>query len=110
MSARSWIVDPTPQSEAHCQERNFSLLYPGITARGADWDKWGGRMVEANDSGFAIKDFFVLSPIIGTALALIYDVGYFYGVGISYFTLFSLSEHIVFALPALPVALSLIHI
>jgi inner membrane protein involved in colicin E2 resistance len=36
-----------------------------------------------------------------------FDVGYFFGVGIDYFTLFSLSEHIGFALEALPVALAI---
>jgi hypothetical protein len=44
-------------------------------------------------------------PLLGAALALTFDVGVFYAIGIDFFTLFSLSEHIVFALQALPVAL-----
>jgi hypothetical protein len=45
--------------------------------------------------------------LIAAGIAVSFDVGYFYGVGIDYFTLFSLSEHILFALEALPVALPL---
>jgi hypothetical protein len=44
-------------------------------------------------------------PLLGAAVALTYDVGYFYAVEISFFTLFSLSEHIVFAIQAFPFAL-----
>lgn len=51
------------------------------------------------------KDFLVLIPLLGSALAITYDVGYFAGVNIKLFTLFSLSEHIVFALEVLPESL-----
>lgn len=51
------------------------------------------------------KDFLVLVPLVGTALAVTYDVGYFNGFGIRFFSFFSLSEHIVFALSAFPEAL-----
>ena len=46
-------------------------------------------------------------PLLGSVTGVTFDVGYFYGVGINYFTLFSLSEHLVFALEALPLALAL---
>lgn len=62
---------------------------------------------KSSDGPLVFKDFLVLVPVFGTLLAALYEVGYFYGVGISYFTLFSLSEHIVFALTALPFALVL---
>jgi hypothetical protein len=39
-------------------------------------------------------------------VALTYDVGFFNGLGIAYFSLFSLAEHLVFALGALPFALA----
>jgi len=44
-------------------------------------------------------------PLLGSALAVSFDVGYFYGIGIDYFTFFSLSEHVLFAIEALPIAL-----
>ncbi|MCP3408815.1 hypothetical protein [Bradyrhizobium sp. CCGB01] len=53
------------------------------------------------------KDLVVAIPLVGTAIAISYDVGYFYGVDIAFFTLFSIAEHIVFALQAAPVALGL---
>jgi hypothetical protein len=53
----------------------------------------------------SVKELLVLLPVFGSALAITFDVGFFYGLGISYFTLFSLSEHIVFALEALPFGL-----
>jgi hypothetical protein len=53
---------------------------------------------------FSLREVLVALPAYGAAMALTYDVGFFYGIGIDYFTLFSLGEHIVFALEALPVA------
>jgi hypothetical protein len=47
-------------------------------------------------------------PLLGAAVALTFDVGFFYSIGISFFTLFSLSEHIVFAIQAFPIALFLL--
>jgi hypothetical protein len=51
------------------------------------------------------RETFVAIPLLGTAVAVAFDVGYFFGLDIHFFGLFSLSEHIVFALQALPVAL-----
>lgn len=53
------------------------------------------------------EKLFPVVPLIGTSIAVFFDVGYFYGVGIDYFTLFSLTEHIGFALEALPIALAI---
>ena len=44
-------------------------------------------------------------PLIGLVNAVAFDVGYFWGVDINFFTLFSLSEHLVFAVQAAPLAL-----
>src|SRR5260370_36792114 len=44
---------------------------------------------------------------LGAILALSFDVGYFSAVNINWFTFFSLSEHLLFALEALPAAFAL---
>jgi hypothetical protein len=54
---------------------------------------------------FSSKELLLFIPALGTAIAVTFDVGFFSGIGVSYFSLFSLSEHLVFALQALPVAL-----
>jgi hypothetical protein len=51
-----------------------------------------------------LKELAIMIPLVGIALAVTYDVGFFYGIGIEYFTLFSLQEHILFALQAIPTA------
>jgi hypothetical protein len=51
------------------------------------------------DEGFP-KEALVLIPLIGSVLALTYDVGYFYGIDINFFTFFSVTEHLVFAIEA----------
>jgi hypothetical protein len=51
------------------------------------------------------KDLPTYVPIIGTSFAFAYDVGYFASFDINWFTFFSLPDHILFALRALPVAL-----
>jgi hypothetical protein len=50
---------------------------------------------------------FVL-PIFGTVLAISFDVGYFSGLDINYFTMFTLAEHVVFALEIVPFIVFLI--
>jgi hypothetical protein len=47
----------------------------------------------------------VVLPVIGTSIALTYDVGYFFGIDINYFSVFSFAEHIGFALQVAPLAL-----
>ncbi|GIQ76213.1 hypothetical protein [Bradyrhizobium sp. RD5-C2] len=54
------------------------------------------------------KDFLLVLPVIGTAVAVTFDVGYLHGIDINYFTLFSVSEHVAFALEALPFAISIV--
>lgn|GEM_PF-6991079 len=46
-------------------------------------------------------------PVLGTSLAVTYAVGYYYGIDIRYFTLFSVGEHVVSAIEFLPKALSI---
>jgi hypothetical protein len=60
-------------------------------------------MDNKNSIGFQ-KEALVLVPLLGSAIAITYDVGYFTGIDISFFSIFSISEHINFALQALPSA------
>jgi hypothetical protein len=46
-----------------------------------------------------------LIPLLGSALAVTYDVGFFSAIGLENFSFFSLGEHIVFALGFFPFAL-----
>ena len=52
----------------------------------------------------SLKDIAIVLPLLGIVLTTTYDVGFFYGIGIEYFTLFSLQEHILFALQVIPTA------
>jgi hypothetical protein len=47
-------------------------------------------------------------PLLGAAVALTFDVGYFFALNLSFFTMFSLSEHILFAIQSFPIALVVI--
>jgi len=51
------------------------------------------------------KDMTTAAPFIATSFAFAFNVGYFWSIDIGWFSLFSLSEHVVFALRALPVAI-----
>jgi len=53
----------------------------------------------------SVKDIAVIVPVFSATIAVTYDVGFFWGLDINYFTLFSMTEHIVFAMEALPIAL-----
>ena len=48
------------------------------------------------------KDYLAVASFMLTAGALTFDVGYFAGVDLNFFTFFSISEQILFALEALP--------
>src|SRR5437588_7876848 len=50
------------------------------------------------------KELAKLVVLILTAVGLCYDVGYFAAVDLSYFSVFSFTEHIVFSLQAIPFA------
>jgi hypothetical protein len=58
------------------------------------------------EEGGGLRDQYllVLTPFLGSALAITYNVGYFFGIGgrLQFFTFFSLSEHIVFARAVFP--------
>src|SRR5580704_15870462 len=57
---------------------------------------------------FAIKDGLVALPFVGSAIAMSWEVGSFIpisGIGGGTFGLFSLSEHLSFAMEALPIGL-----
>jgi hypothetical protein len=53
------------------------------------------------------KEYFVAAPLLGSALAVTFDVGYFSGIDINLFSIFTISEHLVFALEALPLGVVL---
>jgi hypothetical protein len=59
---------------------------------------------ETQEKGEFSKELLVIAPLLGSTLAVAFDVGYFYGIDVNFFTLFSITEHIVFALEALPSA------
>jgi len=50
------------------------------------------------------RELLVFVPLLGSALAVAFDVGYSTGLDLRFFTFFSLTEHITFALEALPFA------
>lgn len=62
-------------------------------------------MSEKQDNSSIIGQLPVVAPLLASAAAIAFDVGYFWGVDINYFTVFSLSEHLTFSFEALPVAL-----
>jgi hypothetical protein len=60
-----------------------------------------------NSDKWTVKEFLVTLPVLGSALAVTFDVGYFTALDINYFNIFSISEHITFALEVLPTALAI---
>ncbi|WP_076858116.1 hypothetical protein [Bradyrhizobium mercantei] len=61
---------------------------------------------DKKDRGLAFaKDAVVLVPLVGSALAMSWEVGSFFPIGLSAFSLFSVTEHLAFAIPALPFAI-----
>jgi hypothetical protein len=66
------------------------------------------RLAQKKDAPNPWKDYLVILPVIGTVSAVTFDVGYFYGIDINLFTLFSLSEHVLFSIEALPWAFSVV--
>lgn len=59
----------------------------------------------SDDQSVSVKDAAVLIPLGGSALALCWEVGSFLPIGGAAFSFFSITEHIAFAVPALPLAL-----
>ena len=62
-------------------------------------------MAEEVRSRLLNKEFLVLLPVVGSAIAISYDVGYFHALDINLFTVFTISEHITFALEIIPLAI-----
>ncbi|HQR10674.1 MAG TPA: hypothetical protein PLW68_05030 [Casimicrobiaceae bacterium] len=67
-------------------------------------------MSDENESVLSIKNLATMVPVVGIVLAAQYDVGFFNAVDDSLFTLFSWSDHIVFALQALLAAVLLLSV
>jgi len=58
-----------------------------------------------SNRAFGAKDAAIFFPIVGSAIAMCWELGSFLPIGGHSFEQFSLTEHILFALPALPPAL-----
>jgi hypothetical protein len=50
------------------------------------------------------NDLTAAVPVIATSFAFAFNVGYFTAIDIGWFSIFSLQEHVVFALRAIPIA------
>src|SRR5260370_28217156 len=76
---------------------------------GADSIWPGGRLMseEEKTPSWSFKDGLVIIPFFASGLALTWEVGFFLRIKGGAFGLFSVSEHITFALQALPAALAL---
>ena len=61
-------------------------------------------MITADEKYFSIERYATYIPLLAPLLAVTF-VGVFYAFEINFFTLFSLSEHVLFALQALPIAI-----
>jgi hypothetical protein len=60
---------------------------------------------EVNSLGTSWIHLIFHGPIFGSIFAFSYVVGYFYGINITFYSFFSVTEQVVFALQALPIAL-----
>jgi len=54
----------------------------------------------------SLKELAVFAPALGAGIAVAYDVGWFVGTDLQFFTVFTLSEHIAFAFGALPLGIA----
>jgi hypothetical protein len=59
----------------------------------------------AIDNEWSLKDLTVAVPFVASSFAFAFVVGYFYAFDIAWFAFFSFTEHLVFALRALPIAI-----
>jgi hypothetical protein len=69
-------------------------------------DARGNVMAELDVRDDWFKALLVGAPLFASSLAITYDVGFFFGANMGFFTFFSLSEHVVFALQAIPFVLA----
>jgi hypothetical protein len=58
--------------------------------------------LSSNVLPFSLDKLVLIAPLVGGSLAIVFDVGYLSAIDINYFTLFSLTEHVVFAPEAIP--------
>src|SRR5262245_57400398 len=65
-------------------------------------------MPDEKGNTFSIKDLITVVPVAGIILAAMYDFGFFASVDKSLFSLFSWSDHIVFALEAVFTAIVIV--
>jgi hypothetical protein len=65
----------------------------------------GGSVIDIKQ--LEIKDLIGLISFLVSACGLMYDIGFFFGVDLDLFTLFSLAEHLLYGLRILPVTLAL---
>src|SRR6185295_9354525 len=56
----------------------------------------------------ALENWLPYGSVLAAALAIFFDIGFFSGIDINYFTLFSIQEHLLSALVTLPIAVLLI--
>jgi hypothetical protein len=61
-------------------------------------------MSNNNEDVISRYSYITYIPLLGAAVAITFDIGYFAALNVSFFTIFSLSEHILFAIEAFPVA------
>src|SRR5215471_5118146 len=61
----------------------------------------------AADQGWSWTDLIPVAPMVAGAFAFAFVVGYFLAFDIAWFAFFTLSEHAVFALRALPIAIGI---
>jgi hypothetical protein len=66
-----------------------------------------GMTEEEAVAKWSLKDALIVIPFLASALALTWEVGYFARIGGGAFGLFSIAEHLTFALQALPIAMVL---
>jgi hypothetical protein len=58
--------------------------------------------------GLSAKDLIYVIPLAGSVIAVVWEIGSFFPIGQGAFGFFSLSEHLLFALEALPAGVSVI--
>jgi hypothetical protein len=63
---------------------------------------YANRAEVSHELNMSFDKILTLVPVLAVALAITFDAGYFWGIDINFFTLFSLSEHLVFAIQAIP--------
>jgi hypothetical protein len=82
---------------------------PSAAAQSSVKDTNGGSTSDDNGNGppkLGVSEIGLIGPLAATTFALAFDIGYFSAIDIGWFTLFNVSEHIVFAIRAIPIAVA----